>query len=68
MPVLYAGLIDERNWMTNREVSEQFEVVFSGGELLPGRDQKPDPTWEAPKRKYNKPPSSAEGQPKDDNG
>ena len=34
---------------------DDLEVVWSGGmELLPPRDQRPDPTWLAPKRKYTK--------------
>lgn len=34
---------------------EELIVVWSGKmELLPPRDQRPDPTWAAPKRKYNK--------------
>ncbi len=34
---------------------EELEVVWSGGmELLPPRDQRPDPTWTPPKRLYNR--------------
>ena len=33
---------------------EELEIVWSGGPLLPDRDQHPDMTWEAPKRKYNR--------------
>lgn len=34
--------------------NEYFEVVWSGGELLPARETKPSWFWEPPKRMYNK--------------
>lgn len=33
---------------------EELEVVWSGGELLPPRDQHPNFTWEPPRRRYIK--------------
>lgn len=38
------------------EQDDELEVVWSGGPLLPSREQKPDPSWCAgkSKRRYNK--------------
>ena len=37
--------------MANEKEEEELIVVWSGGPLLPERDQHPDPTWDTPTRK-----------------
>lgn len=45
----------KRGGYTTKEDDIEYEVVWSGkDELLPPRDQHPDPTWTAPKQQVNK--------------